>query len=70
MIRFKVNTKQYRNHEARSVHMFALPAPAPFQNVSSFLCYVSFSAIWSAAEKRDQTDEKQGGCAGVQVFIR
>ena len=31
---------------------------------------VPFSAIWAATKKRDQTDEEQGGCAGVQVFIR
>ena len=28
---------------------------------------VPFSAIRSAAKKRDQTDEKQGGCSGMQV---
>ena len=31
---------------------------------------VPFSAIRSAAKKRDQTDEEQGGCARVQVFFR
>ena len=34
----------------------------------SFHVMVSFSAIWAAAKKRDQTDEEQGGCARVQVF--
>ena len=64
--------------------MFAPPAQTPFENVFPtdqldtkdrvslfhFQVMVSFSAIRAAAKKRDQTDEKQGGCAGMQVLIR
>ena len=31
---------------------------------------VPFSAIWAATKERDQTDEEQRGCAGMQVFQR